>query len=153
MFDFDAGKLLVIGLVALIVIGPKELPRVLRQLGQALSKMRRMAADFQGQFMEAMREADIEEIKKEVSKVGDVAKVDMNFDPVQTVRNEIGGAIEGSSAQAPALAAPDQPLNLVDVQNLPPPDETNRVTVAAGIEPLAPETVAEQAPQPRSSQA
>ena len=156
MFDFDAGKLLVIGLVALIVIGPKELPRVLRQLGQALSKMRRMAADFQGQFMEAMREADIEEIKKEVSKVGDVAKVDMNFDPVQTVRNEIGGAIEGSSAQTPALAssgAPDQPLNLVDVQNLPPPDETIQATHAAGIAPLAPETVAEQAPQPRSSQA
>lgn len=153
MFDFDAGKLLVIGLVALIVIGPKELPRVLRQLGQALSKMRRMAADFQGQFMEAMREADIEEIKKEVSKVGDVAKVDMNFDPVQTVRNEIGGAIEGSSAQTPALAAPDQPLNLVDVQNLPPPDETSQATAVAGIKSLVPETVAEQAPQPRSSQA
>jgi len=66
MFDFDAGKLIVIGVVALIVIGPKELPRVLRQLGQAYSKMRRMAADFQGQFMDAMREAELEDIKKDL---------------------------------------------------------------------------------------
>ena len=47
-----------IGIVALIVIGPKELPRVMRQLGQAVAKMRRMAAEFRGQFMDAMREAD-----------------------------------------------------------------------------------------------
>ncbi|MDB5544200.1 MAG: tatB, partial [Hyphomicrobiales bacterium] len=87
MFDFDAGKLIVIGLVALIVIGPKELPRVLRQVGQAIGKMRRMAADFQGQFMDAMREADIEDIRKEVAKVGDAAKFDVDFDPINTVRN------------------------------------------------------------------
>ena len=66
MFDFDAGKLIIIGVVALIVIGPKELPRVLRQLGQAYSKMRRMAADFQGQFMEAMREAELDDIGPDV---------------------------------------------------------------------------------------
>ena len=97
MFDFDAGKLIVIGLVALIVIGPKELPRVLRQLGQAISKMRRMAGEFQGQFMDAMREAEIDEIRKDVTKMTDAAKIDVNFDPVQTVRNEIGGAIEGTT--------------------------------------------------------
>jgi Sec-independent protein translocase protein TatA len=44
MFDFDAGKLIIVGIVALIVIGPKELPRVMLQVGQAAAKMRRMAA-------------------------------------------------------------------------------------------------------------
>ena len=66
MLDFDVGKLVVIGVVALIVIGPKDLPRVLRQVGNAVGKMRRMAAEFQGQFMEAMREADVDNLKKEV---------------------------------------------------------------------------------------
>ena len=51
MFDFDAGKLIVIGIVALVAIPSKDLPRVLRQLGQLTGKMRRMAAEFQGQFL------------------------------------------------------------------------------------------------------
>ncbi len=51
MFDFDVGKLLIFGIVALAVIPPKDLPRVMRVVGQALGRMRRMAAEFQGQFM------------------------------------------------------------------------------------------------------
>ena len=62
MFDIDSGKLLIIGIVALVVIGPKELPGVLRQVGNALGKVRRMAAEFQGQFMDAMRESELEEL-------------------------------------------------------------------------------------------
>ncbi len=81
MFDFDAGKLILIGIVALIVIGPKDLPRVLRELGRAVGKMRRMATEFQGQFMEAVREADMADIKDEVSKLAESAKVDV---PVQS---------------------------------------------------------------------
>src|ERR1700724_1400144 len=49
MFDFDAGKLIIAGIVALIVIGPKELPRVMFQVGQAAAKMTRMAAEFRSQ--------------------------------------------------------------------------------------------------------
>jgi len=61
MFDIGWGEFLVIGIVALIVIGPKELPGVLRSLGQGISKIRRMASEFQGQFQEAMREAEMAE--------------------------------------------------------------------------------------------
>lgn len=142
MFDFDAGKLIVIGLVALIVIGPKELPRVLRQLGQAISKMRRMAGEFQGQFMEAMREAEIDEIRKDVTKMADAAKVDVNFDPVQTVRNEIGGAIEAhkpgsASDQAhPAGPTPD----MITMPDLPAPiDPPTEAQIAAAVAPAAPD--------------
>ncbi len=95
MFDFDAGKLIVIGVVALIVIGPKELPRVLRQLGQAYSKMRRMAADFQGQFMDAMREAELDDIKKDLQAVGDAAKIDVAFNPLTDIKQQMTSAIEG----------------------------------------------------------
>jgi len=64
MFDIGWSELVVIGVVALIAIGPKELPGVLRMIGQWVGKARRMAADFQGQFNEAMREAEMADIKK-----------------------------------------------------------------------------------------
>ena len=64
MFDIGWSELVVIGVVALIAIGPKELPGVLRMVGQWLGKARRMASEFQGQFNEAMREAEMADIKK-----------------------------------------------------------------------------------------
>jgi sec-independent protein translocase protein TatB len=66
VFDIAWGEFLVIAVVALIVIGPKELPAVLRTIGQWTTKIRRMAAEFQGQFQEALREAEMADLKKEV---------------------------------------------------------------------------------------
>ena len=123
MFDFDAGKLLVIGVVALIVIGPKELPRVLRQLGQAIGKMRRMAAEFQGQFMEAMRESELDELKKDVQKMSDSANF-ANFDPLADVKSQLQ---EVSMQVETSLAAPVAPVETADlpapeVPSIPDPD-------------------------------
>ena len=56
MFDLDPSKLIVIGVVALIVIPSKDLPRVLRTLGQTSARLRRMAREFQDQFSDALRE-------------------------------------------------------------------------------------------------
>ncbi len=77
MFDIGWSELVVIGVVALIAIGPKELPGVLRSVGQWMGKARRMAADFQGQFNEAMREAEMADIKKQFDDVSSAAK-DLN---------------------------------------------------------------------------
>ena len=66
MFDFDIGKLMVFAIVALAVIPPKDLPRVLRTVGKYVGQMRRMASEFQGQFMDAIKEADVESVKKEI---------------------------------------------------------------------------------------
>ena len=80
MFDLDVGKMLIVGIVALAVIPPKDLPRVMRTVGQTVGKMRRMAAEFQGQFMDAIREvereADLESVKKEFQAINEQAKVD-----------------------------------------------------------------------------
>jgi sec-independent protein translocase protein TatB len=65
---------LLIAVVALIVIGPKELPAVLRTLGQWTTKVQRMAAEFRGQFQEAMREAEMADLKKEVDNISDHAR-------------------------------------------------------------------------------
>ena len=159
MFDLDAGKLIIIGIVALVVIGPKELPRVMRQVGQAIGKLRRMAADFQGQFMDAMKEADIEDLKKEINAVAestkaevnaisDAARIDMNFDPVAEIKDDVTKAIDAEataidavvtasdtvvtaqSTAATALGpALDLALNLPGVPDVPP------LAIAAEAEP------------------
>lgn len=122
MFDFDATKLMIVGVLALIVLGPNELPRVMRQLGQAIGKMRRMAGEFQGQFMDAMREAELDDIRKEVNKLGDAAKLKApTLDPAAELRKVAESAVATpasvSSALSEAVAeGPAQPLDL----NLPP---------------------------------
>jgi sec-independent protein translocase protein TatB len=74
MFDIGWSEFVVIGVVALIVIGPKELPAVLRAIGQWTTKIRRMAGEFQSQFQEAMREAEMADLKKSVDELSDATK-------------------------------------------------------------------------------
>jgi sec-independent protein translocase protein TatB len=105
MFDFSWSELLLIGIVALIFIGPKELPGVLRTLGQWMSKIRRMAGDFQNQFHDAMREAELADLKKEVDEMAAQASNYANIDPLADVRKEMDSAqrdIESAVADAPA---------------------------------------------------
>jgi sec-independent protein translocase protein TatB len=102
MFDISWTEFLLIGVVALIVIGPKELPAVLRTLGQYTRKVRSMAADFQGQFQEAMREAEMADLKKQVD---DIATGIKQYDPLKDVRADVEAAgkdIQSSLEQKPA---------------------------------------------------
>src|SRR5215510_761515 len=112
MFDISWGELILIGVVALIAIGPKELPAALRTLGQWTTKIRRMANDFQNQFNEAMREAEMADLKKQVDTLTS------SFDPMETVRREIESAVDDKppsaltpqeSAASAAPAAADAP--------------------------------------------
>jgi sec-independent protein translocase protein TatB len=105
MFDIGWGELLVIGIVALVVIGPKELPGVVRTLGQTMAKLRRMAADFQNQFNEAMREAELTQLtdlKKDAEKLVESATSAVTFNPVEKAGEELKKAIE---APMPPIAA------------------------------------------------
>jgi sec-independent protein translocase protein TatB len=156
MFDFDVGKLLLFGIVALAVIPPKDLPRVMRTVGQTVGKMRRMAAEFQNQFMDAMREADVESLKKEIEALNDAAKVDVSFDPATAMRDELTTAVHGKAEigsstvelaspkpeeSAPAIVAETAESNPVAT---PEPESRIAVESVAGIaEPhpvAAPET-------------
>jgi sec-independent protein translocase protein TatB len=125
MFDIDAGKILILGVIALVVLGPKELPRVMRQVGSALGKMRRMAAEFQTQFMDAMKESELEELKKDMKKMADQARVDVNYDPAAETDRQIREAIDGKprheiNASTPIPEDPDRDYR-VQTAELPPP--------------------------------
>ena len=139
MFDFDAGKFIIIGIVALIVIGPKELPRVMRQVGQAAAKMRRMAAEFRGQFMDAMREAGVDDIKADVAKLAEGAKADAGIDPLAEIEAELAQALDAAGKPAtlpaagePAIAAPHNAGSSVNAIALPRLPESPEEGAEAG---------------------
>ncbi|HVX92044.1 MAG TPA: Sec-independent protein translocase protein TatB, partial [Xanthobacteraceae bacterium] len=87
MFDIGWGELLVIGVVALVAIGPKELPGVLRMVGQWVGKIRHMAAEFQGQFQEAIREAEMADVKRQMDEV--TRELTSHYDPLEPVHKEL----------------------------------------------------------------
>jgi len=114
MFDISWTEFLLIGVVALIVIGPKELPTVMRTLGQYTRKIRSMAADFQNQFHEALREADMADLKKQVDDMRAISKTTNPLKDVRTDLETVGKDVEKSLAppseakpaeQAPAAEA------------------------------------------------
>jgi sec-independent protein translocase protein TatB len=98
MFGLGWGEMVVIGIVALIAIGPKELPTVLRSLGHWIGKIRRMANEFQGQFQEALREAELTDLKKHAE---DIATDVTNFDPMADTQKEMEKAFEMPDPLAP----------------------------------------------------
>jgi sec-independent protein translocase protein TatB len=69
MFDIGWSELLVIAVVAIVVVGPKDLPKLMRGFGHYAGKLRRAASDFQRQFEEAMRESEVEEVRKAIESV------------------------------------------------------------------------------------
>jgi sec-independent protein translocase protein TatB len=106
MFDIGWSELVLIGVVALIAIGPKELPGAMRTLGQWVTKIRRMASEFQGQFQEAMREAELAELRKEVDEMAAKASEYTHFDPVEDIRKDLETAADLPDLDAPVAREP-----------------------------------------------
>jgi sec-independent protein translocase protein TatB len=159
MFDISWTEFLLIGVVALIVIGPKELPAVLRTLGQWTRKVRGMAADFQNQFQEAMREAEMADLKKQVD---DMARDIKEYDPLKDVRADVEAAgkdIQTSLEQKPAAptladaaapaAAAEAAVALSNAEGSAELRDSD--IVAAATAPVAPEAI--EKPEPEVSAA
>jgi sec-independent protein translocase protein TatB len=106
MFDIGWSELVVIAVVALIAIGPKELPGVLRMVGQWMGKARKMAAEFQGQFQEAMREAEMADLKKTFDEVKEAA-TGLGSDNIMTsLQKDVGEALKIDDIDKPAIEPP-----------------------------------------------
>jgi sec-independent protein translocase protein TatB len=125
MFDIGWSEFVLIGIVALIAIGPKELPGALRTLGQWMGKLRRMASEFQGQFQEAMREAEMADLKKQVDEMTAQAQSYANLDPISDVRRELETTqqqIESAVAAPQPAPAPSEPAGQAPASPEPPVD-------------------------------
>ncbi|MGH6875125.1 MAG: Sec-independent protein translocase protein TatB, partial [Aestuariivirgaceae bacterium] len=118
------GELMVIALVALIVVGPKDLPRMLRMVGRFVTQLRGMAGEFQRHLDSAIREAGIDEVKKEVKSMTNFTAIaDINKHMTEEFRkqsSEIKSMIDApaKAAEPAAVAAEAAPAELA-----PPPEE------------------------------
>ena len=159
MFDIGWSELMVIAVVALIVIGPKELPGVLRMVGQWMGKARKMAGEFQGQFQEAMREAEMADLKKSFDEVKETATGLASGNIMTSLQKDVSDSLQIPSLDKPADTPVDAQVASVIEEPVTPttpaePTPTTFVeaeTHAAANEPLVITREAaaqETAPQP-----
>jgi sec-independent protein translocase protein TatB len=121
MFDIGWSEMLVVGAVALVVIGPKDLPAALRTAGKWMGAVRRMAADFQGQVNQAMKDAELDELRREVSNLkSGMGGMD---EPFRSAGDDVRRAVEAKPAPEP----------------LPPPASTSAQPDPAAPAPAAAE--------------
>jgi len=141
MFGIDSPELLVIAVVALVVIGPKELPGMLRSWGKWMAKMRGMASEFRGHVDEMVRQSELDEVKKQI--VETTAGLDLQaLDPTREIKSALNeGMAEGEKALADAQDNLAKPPAEIATDRAPPALES-----AEG-------TIAEAAPAPESAPA
>jgi len=132
MFDFGVGytELVVIALVAIIVIGPKDLPRVLRGLGRMMNKARGMAREFQGHMDAAMKEAGLDEVKRDLQSIknpvaavkesvaSEFKKQDDDFKKYFGTLNDTAKPTPPSPAEPPTAV---EPAAIAEAPATPPP--------------------------------
>ena len=128
MFDIGWSEFVLIAVVALIAIGPKELPGVLRTIGQWMGKARKMAAEFQSQFQEAMREAEMADLKKSFDEVREAASGFTGGSIMTSLQKDVTDALKIDDIDKPA-AAIEPPAATTS--------ETPTAEVRAAAEPLA----------------
>src|ERR1700693_2196647 len=133
MFDIGWSEFVVIAVVALIAIGPKELPGVLRMVGQWMGKARKMASEFQGQFQEAMREAEMADLKKSFDEVKEAASGFASGNIMTSLQKDVSSALNIEDVDKPA----EPPVAIA-----PPAAMTPPVTPTTPKAPTA-ETLAE----------
>src|SRR5258708_5753209 len=157
MFDIGGGELIVIAVVALIAIGPKELPGVLRMVGQWMGKARKMAAEFQGQFQEAMREAEMADLKKSFDEVKEAATGFASGNVMTSLQKDVGDAMRIDDIDKPAVSASDAAAGAEGDARAPqttpnppiPETFTEADAHAAAMEPLAIAHEAQPLPAPQ----
>jgi sec-independent protein translocase protein TatB len=150
MFDIGWSELVVIAVVALIAIGPKELPGVLRMVGQWMGKARKMAAEFQGQFQEAMREAEMADLKKSFDEVKDIATGNNVMTSLQKDVTEaltIDKPVDTQVPDTQIASAIDQPITPTTPADPTPSTFVEAETHHAANEPLVITREVQAAPQ------
>src|ERR1700761_1679723 len=138
MFDIGWSEIAVIAVVALVAIGPKELPGVLRTVGQWMGKARKMAAEFQGQFQEAMREAEMADLKKSFDEVREAASGLASGNVMTSLQKDVTNALRIDDVDKPM----DPQVASAAGEPVPASDAT-----VANTDPVMPTTPAAPAPE------
>ncbi|MGY3082297.1 sec-independent protein translocase protein TatB [Bradyrhizobium sp. LM6.10] len=140
MFDIGWSELVLIGVVALVAIGPKELPGVLRMVGQWMGKARKMAAEFQGQFQEAMREAEMADLKKSFDEVKEAASGFAGNNLMTSLQKDVSDALRVDALDKPAettTTAVEPPASSIEAPTTS--SDASTTSSDAPVTPTAPE--------------
>jgi sec-independent protein translocase protein TatB len=108
MFDIGWTEMLVIAIVMIVVVGPKDLPKMLRTFGKTTAKLRSMAGDFQKQFNEALKEAELDEVKKSVDSLrglNPAAEIKKQLNPFEKAAADVRAGLDSAMKPAPSKAA------------------------------------------------
>lgn len=113
MFDIAWSELMVIAVVALVVIGPKDLPKAIYTLGKWVRKARVVARDFQGHIDDMMREAELDELRQQALKVRDAnlkSMVENTIDPKGELKNafDVSGADKSGGVSGHPGSPPEE---------------------------------------------
>jgi len=154
MFGIDSPELLVIAIVALVVIGPKELPNMLRSWGKWMAQARGMAAEFRGHVDEMVRQSELDDVKKQLESTSGLDL--QSLDPTKQIKSAIQeGMAEGEKAIAEAKGTFDNPLaepeSAPQIAAEPQPAVAEAPSAVAESAPIASEPLPEPAPQPTPS--
>ncbi|HEV7246739.1 MAG TPA: Sec-independent protein translocase protein TatB [Shinella sp.] len=134
MLDVGWTEILVIAIVLIIVVGPKDLPQMLRTFGRMMTKMRGMASDFRQQFDEALREADLEDVKKTIGdaqKLNPLNTIREAVNPLRQMGNDIKADLQKSAGSVTSSTSTSTPA---EGTPLAVPSEANK---PASAEPVA----------------
>jgi len=136
MLEVGWTEMLVIAIVMIVVVGPKDLPGMLRTFGRTTAKMRKMAGDFQRQFNEALQEAELDDVKKSVDalrSLNPATEIKKQLNPFEQAASEVRAGLESLKPQTPPTP--------------PGPELQPSEPLKTGASAL-PEAAAEPAPQP-----
>ena len=117
MFDIGWPELLVIATVLIVVVGPKDLPGMLRTFGRMIAKLRGMAGEFRSQFDEALREAELDEVRKAVSDVQSLnPKTAMReaMEPFRKAGTDVKRTLDEDAVRGDDAEPFDSPIDLED---------------------------------------
>ncbi len=108
MFDIGWTEMLVIAIVMIVVVGPKDLPRMLRTFGKTTAKLRAMAGDFQKQFNEALKEAELDDVKKSVDELRSLNpanEIRKQLNPFEKAAADVRAGLDSAMKPTDAVAA------------------------------------------------
>ena len=144
MFDLGWSKLIIIAMLAIIVVGPKDLPALLRTIGKFVGQIRRQAEEFRRQFDEAMKDTELDQIRKDVEDIKRTATESVrdiertaedSVKPFETAASEISNVGQGVPVadQVPqAQIATEIPAGVTDMPPMTSPDHATSSLTKAG---------------------
>jgi sec-independent protein translocase protein TatB len=105
MFEIGWTEMLVIAVVMIVVVGPKDLPKMLRTFGKTAAKLRSMAGDFQKQFNEALKEAELDDVKKSVDSLRSMnpaTQIKKQLNPFEKAAADVRAGVDAAMKPKPA---------------------------------------------------